>query len=102
LGGDSKARETVALLPQVEADDFALLTGLLAPLQFIIGGFCAAFSAGIKLGIAKEIKLKNPNLLEHLRGTSDQACFRCARFFLENPSRTKCTGCVNLNAAHRA
>lgn len=60
MGGDSKARETVALLPQVEADDFALLTGLLAPLQFIIGGFCAAFSAGIKLGIVKEIKLKNP------------------------------------------
>lgn len=57
LGDDTNAREKVKSLPQIESDDYGLLTGLLSQPHFIIGGMRDAFVEHLALGTAKEIEI---------------------------------------------
>lgn len=57
LGGDAAAGEKVRALPQVECDDYSMLTGLLSEPEFILGGVRETFQEYLDLGLATEIRV---------------------------------------------
>jgi DNA-binding transcriptional LysR family regulator len=60
LGNNREAIEKVAVLPQIESDDYGLLTGLLSTPEFIVGGMRETFAEQIALGTALKINVRAP------------------------------------------
>ncbi|MBO9403042.1 LysR family transcriptional regulator [Shimia sp. R9_3] len=57
LGGDVQAEATVSALPQIESDDYHLLTGLLSEPEYIVGGVAESFSEIMPTGQAKPVSM---------------------------------------------
>ncbi|WP_120499832.1 LysR family transcriptional regulator [Roseovarius sp. EL26] len=60
LGDDASAVEKVKDLPQIESDDYGLLTELLSKPDFIVGGMRTTFTEHFDLKAAKEIPIVSP------------------------------------------
>ena len=60
LGGDAAAVAKVRDLPQIESDDYGLLTGLLSEPEFVVGGMRETFAEVLADGSVKEIPLRTP------------------------------------------
>ena len=60
LGDNAQAIAKVNTLPQIESDDFALLTGLLDRPEFIVGGMHDTFSERLSAQAVKEIAVQRP------------------------------------------
>jgi DNA-binding transcriptional LysR family regulator len=57
LGGDVQAETTVRALPQIESDDYHLLTGLLSAPEYIVGGVPESFAEIMPTGAAKPVSM---------------------------------------------
>lgn len=60
LGGNNEAAAKVSALPQIESDDYGLLTGLLSEPEFIVGGMRETFAEQLTMGTVREIKVRAP------------------------------------------
>ncbi|CUJ97820.1 Cyn operon transcriptional activator [Shimia thalassica] len=76
LGGDARAAQKVAALPQIESDDYAFLTSLLERPDIIVGGMRGAFTELLASGQVKEVDVIAPpfwNICASRKSNGDSA-----------------------------